>query len=83
MEFAISQGLPETDGSHLFHTLEAKGWKDVKCWKSTLRKYKSGGWMPSQKGSNGKPATKKDLNDWFVPIVPQQPEQHDETTYEF
>lgn len=55
--FAESLGLPKTDGEYLHdHCLE-NGWKRgkdlIKDWKATMRKWKTGGWLPSQKSGNG------------------------------
>ncbi len=47
--FAKEQEMPASDGEFLFHHFEGKGWKDVKCWKSHFRKWKSANWLPSQK----------------------------------
>ena len=58
--FAVEIGLPPSDGESMFHHWEANGWKNgpnpVKDWKAGIRKWKSQGWLPSQKGSTAKPA---------------------------
>lgn len=55
--YAIELQLPESDGAYLFDNWTANGWtrngQKIKCWKSAFRTWKSGGWLPSQKGSNG------------------------------
>ena len=60
--FAAEIGLPESDGESMFHHWESNGWKNgsspSKNWKSGIRKWKSQGWLPSQKNPiNGKPKT--------------------------
>ena len=51
--FAAEIQLPESDGEHMFHHLSESGWKrgkdQIKDWKATVRKWKTGGWLPSQK----------------------------------
>jgi hypothetical protein len=46
----------------MFHHWEANGWKNgpnpVKDWKAGIRKWRSQGWLPSQKGSTTKPANR-------------------------
>ena len=60
--FTKEIGLPESDGQSMFYHWEANGWKNgssaVKDWKAGIRKWKSQGWLPSQKaGQNGGYAT--------------------------
>ena len=62
--FALEIGLPESDGESMFHHWESNGWKNgsspSKNWKSGILKWKSQGWLPSQKTSflpNGKKST--------------------------
>lgn len=58
-EFCVGLSLPATDGEACFHKWEGNGWKNgtapIKCWRSTIRAWKSSGYMPSQKpaGRNG------------------------------
>jgi len=60
--FALEIGLPESDGESMFHHWESNGWKNgnspSKNWRAGIRKWKSQGWLPSQKNPvNGKPKT--------------------------
>lgn len=52
-EYCKSIGLHESDGDFMFHKWEESGWKNsgnpVKDWKAGIRKWKSQGWLPSQK----------------------------------
>ena len=48
-EFCESIGLPKSDGSAMFLHWEEKAWAKVKDWKLTIRKWKSFGYLPSQK----------------------------------
>jgi hypothetical protein len=52
--YAIELGLPASDGTAMFDHWTANGWRNgssaSKCWKAGMRKWKSQGWMPSQKG---------------------------------
>lgn len=59
-KFAIEIGLPESDGESMFYHWESNGWKNgsspSKNWKAGIQKWKSQGWLPSQKKPiNGKP----------------------------
>ena len=51
--YAVKIGLPESDGESMFDHWEANGWKNganaVKNYEAGMRKWKSQGWMPSQK----------------------------------
>jgi hypothetical protein len=51
--YAASIGLPESDGESMWHHWEANGWKNgsspSKNWQSGIQKWKSQGWLPSQK----------------------------------
>lgn len=64
--FALEIGLPASDGESMFHHWEANGWKNgpnpVKDWKAGIRKWKSQGWLPSQKGATTKPSRHAGLN---------------------
>lgn len=60
-EFCQSLGLPASDGTAMFLHWEEKGWGKVKDWKLTIRKWKSFGYLPSQKnGQRPKPKTGRD-----------------------
>lgn len=52
-QFASSLGLPLTDGDYLHAHFEENGWKrgntPIRDWKASMRKWKVGGWLPSQK----------------------------------
>lgn len=48
-EFCKEIGLPSSDGTAMFLHWEEKGWKKVKDWKLTIRKWKEFGYLPSQK----------------------------------
>jgi len=52
-EYATSIMLPVSDGEYLHAHLEANGWMNgknpVKCWRSQMRAWKSGGFLPSAK----------------------------------
>lgn len=53
-EFCESLQLPRSDGEAMFLHWQEKGPAKTKDWKATIRKWKSFGYMPSQKkGSNG------------------------------
>lgn len=47
--FCESIGLPKSDGEAMFLHWEEKGWGKVRDWKLTVRKWKSFGYLPSQK----------------------------------
>ena len=53
MGYAMEIQLPYTDGNFLFEHFEETGWKrgkePIRDWKATMRKWKAGGWLPSQK----------------------------------
>ena len=53
MAFAESLGLQASDGEATFYKWEGNGWKNgsnpVKDWKATIRSWKAGGFLPSQK----------------------------------
>ena len=57
--FAVELGLPASDGTFLFSHFEETGWKrgreTVKDWRATMRKWKLGGWLPSQRNGHGRP----------------------------
>jgi hypothetical protein len=51
--YAVELSLCDSDGDFLFDHFEEGGWKrgtqEIKDWKATMRKWKAGGWLPSQK----------------------------------
>jgi len=59
--FAKELGLPERDGESCFYKWEGNGWKNgtapIKDWKATIRAWKAGGYLPSQKAGNSQPST--------------------------
>ncbi len=56
-DFCVSIGLPRSDGEAMFLHWEEKGWAKVKDWRLTIRKWKSFGYLPSQKSKPGAKAT--------------------------
>lgn len=52
-DFCESIGLPRSDGEAMFLHWEEKGWAKVKDWQLTIKKWKSFGYMPSQKQKAG------------------------------
>lgn len=52
-EFCKSESLPESDAIWFFHKNEGNGWtnggKPIKDWKATIRSWKAGQYLPSQK----------------------------------
>ena len=61
MKYAEEIGLPPSDGASMFDHWESNGWKNgnnpCKDWKAGMRKWKSQGWMPSQKYGYKPPQT--------------------------
>lgn len=55
-EFAIEIGLPFNDGTFLYNHFVESNWKrgkePIKDWKAAMRKWKSAGWLPSQKNAS-------------------------------
>ena len=53
--FSKEIDLPQSDGASCFHKWEGNGWtnngKKIVCWKSTMRAWKTAGYMPSQKNN--------------------------------
>lgn len=51
--FAIEIELPASDGEYFFHKMQSTDWKvggkPIKDWKATIRAWKAGGYLPSQK----------------------------------
>jgi hypothetical protein len=56
--FCVELGLPKSDGEWVFDKWNGNGWKNgsesIKCWRSTIRAWKTAGYMASQKGRNGR-----------------------------
>lgn len=65
-DFCESLSLPISDGEAMFLHWQEKGPAKVKDWKATIRKWKSFGYMPSQKakgnGTHQKPPTESNRN---------------------
>jgi hypothetical protein len=63
-EYCISIGLPGSDGKAMFLHWEEKGWAKIKDWKLTIQKWKSFGYLPSQKQKKpfGKPTEQSELD---------------------
>lgn len=51
--FAVSLGLPESDGENCFHKWESTGWQGIKDWKAKMRTWQLEGYHASQKGNSG------------------------------
>ena len=59
----MSIGLPKSDGEAMFLHWQEKGWSKVKDWRLTIRKWKSFGYLPSQKqGKNGSSTKSRNLS---------------------
>jgi len=62
--FSKEIGMPESDGESMFYHWESNGWKNgstpVKDWQAGIRKWKSQGWLPSQKQKQTAFATPKE-----------------------
>jgi hypothetical protein len=58
-EFAATLGMPENDGLFFFQDCEEKGWRrgkePIKDWRLSFQKWKTAGWLPSQKTNSNKP----------------------------
>lgn len=52
-DFCESISLPRSDGEAMFLHWQEKGWAKIKDWKLTIRKWKSFGYLPSQKQKKG------------------------------
>lgn len=54
-DYAVSLGLTKGDGDFLFDHFEEGGWMrgkvPIKCWRAAMRKWRQGGWLPSQKAA--------------------------------
>ena len=62
--FCREINMPESDGESMFYHWTANGWKNgssaVRDWQAGIRKWKSQGWLPSQKAAQAqKPAHRK------------------------
>lgn len=57
IDYVKSFGLPDSDGSYLWNSWEAGGWKrgseKIVDWKAAARTWITGGWLPSQKQKGG------------------------------
>lgn len=47
--FAVTIGLPESDGENCFHKWESTGWKGISDWRAKMRTWKLEGYHASQK----------------------------------
>lgn len=72
--FFASQELPVSDADWFFHKCEGNGWrnggKPILDWRATVRSWKAGGYLPSQKNSsngngNGSPRKPVEVSDWI------------------
>lgn len=48
--FALSEGMPASDGEAFWNGKEGTGWAKVKDWRATFRNWKAQGWLASQRG---------------------------------
>jgi hypothetical protein len=69
IRFCEEIGLPENDGEYIYLNWEENGWKNtktkqpIKDWKSTIRKWKTARYFPSQKAVSGTSIiTRKQIN---------------------
>lgn len=55
IDYVLSLGLPKSDGSYIWNSWEAGGWKrggePLKDWKAAARAWKQAGYFPSQKSA--------------------------------
>lgn len=56
-KFCTDIGLPASDGTAMWLHWQEKGWGKVKDWKLTIRKWKSFGYLPSQKKTGQRTST--------------------------
>jgi hypothetical protein len=53
--YAVGLGMPASDGESMFDHWESNGWRNgssaTKDWQAGMRKWKSQGWLPSQKAA--------------------------------
>jgi hypothetical protein len=76
-KFCVSLGLPKSDGEAMVLHWQEKKWP--KDWKLTIRKWKSFGYMPSQKNRNGARFSSAKLK---APVYPKLPEKREVTEAE-
>jgi hypothetical protein len=54
-QFFASIGLPQSDADYTFHKWQGNGWVNgknpIRDWKATVRQWKAGNFMPSQKAT--------------------------------
>lgn len=69
--FCLSISLPISDGTYFWNTQEAGGWtrngKRIKDWKASIRAWKAGKYMPSQKAKS-----RADSLGTYVPLDPSE-----------
>jgi hypothetical protein len=57
-QFFTSIGLPQSDADYTFHKWQGNGWVNgknpIRDWKATVRQWKAGNFMPSQKATTPK-----------------------------
>lgn len=63
LEFFTAENLSRSDAEWFFHKCEGNGWRNgsnpIKDWKATVRAWRSGNYLPSQKnGGNGSSSKK-------------------------
>lgn len=62
IDFCLSIDLPKSDAEYLYHMWEGNGYtknkgkEKIKDWKATIRSWKAGGFLPSQKNQGDKKA---------------------------
>jgi len=76
--YAVQIDLPDSDGDFFFDHMEEGGWtrsgQPIKDWQAAMRKWKSAGWLPSQKSTQQQLplAKQKHSNDYNekIPLPP-------------
>jgi hypothetical protein len=65
--FCATLGLPRSDGEAMFLHWQEKGWAKIKDWRATIRKWKSFGYLPSQKKSikSQTPSRQTEAERWY------------------
>lgn len=67
VEFALSLGVPESDGIYMFNLWESNGWmrgnSKIKDWKAAFRAWYSARYLPSQKEVAADPRQSKSFRD--------------------
>ncbi|MDQ8202784.1 hypothetical protein [Pelagicoccus sp. SDUM812003] len=57
--FCEDNGLKRSDGEYMFNHWEGNGYRNngvpIKCWKSVIRSWRTGGFFPSQKANGAAP----------------------------